>query len=189
MYRRKESPPKKETFTVYSPVYVYIYIFIFIINPLLVSWFPVNHYTSLDCLCKQLQHYWWRWCDNRKRKRSCEDGMFCLDDMMSMSHDVGYSHVMDGCVSQLLYHQRLSFCWRYHKIQQRNAFCIQGKSKNTSFHAYNQLPTTGQICCQESHVLLTTNRPTDLPNCSPCTQVHLLWINYSLIVSLTFINW
>lgn len=43
MYRRKEcAPPQKETFTVYSPVYVYIYIFIFIINPLLISWFAIT---------------------------------------------------------------------------------------------------------------------------------------------------
>lgn len=68
MYRGKESP-KKETFTVYSSVYVYIYIFIFIINPHLASWLPVNHYISLDCLCKQLQHYWWRWFDSRKGKQ------------------------------------------------------------------------------------------------------------------------
>lgn len=55
--------------------------------------------------------------------------MFCLDDMMSMSHDVGYSHVMDGCVSQLLYHQRLSFCGDTIKYSREMLSVFKGKAR------------------------------------------------------------
>lgn len=73
-----------------------------------------------------------------KSERSCEGGLFCLDDMMNMSHDVGYSHVTGGCfiikdfsLVEVSSYNTAARCFLYAEEKQEYIFpCLQSVAHN-----------------------------------------------------------